>query len=256
MYKRQALGKDPANVGGANLLAMLYNSDKISDGGNEAMWALIALDSGKYAVSNDAKWTRNGLVDEILAYQSKDEKGFSWSGKGAKADIDGTAMAIQALAPYYSVEKVKTAVDEALVYLQGKMNSNCQFGSSEAGAQVLIALTSLGKDPLNQDNGFVKSVARNLVTGLDAYRIESKGFKHMLTDSTPNAMATQQALLALESCRRLKAREASIYDITDFNARKTLEKRVAEAEALKEDYYKADLWKTMVEAKNLSLIHI
>ena len=245
-----ALGKDPANVGGANLLAMLYNSDKISDGGNEAMWALIALDSGKYAVSNDAKWTRNGLVDEILAYQSKDEKGFSWSGKGAKADIDGTAMAIQALAPYYSVEKVKTAVDEALVYLQGKMNSNCQFGSSEAGAQVLIALTSLGKDPLNQDNGFVKSVARNLVTGLDAYRIESKGFKHMLTDSTPNAMATQQALLALESCRRLKAREASIYDITDFNARKTLEKRVAEAEALKEDYYKADLWKTMVEAKN------
>ena len=245
-----ALGKDPANVGGANLLAMLYNSDKISDGGNEAMWALIALDSGKYAVSNDAKWTRNGLVDEILAYQSKDEKGFSWSGKGAKADIDGTAMAIQALAPYYSVEKVKTAVDEALVYLQGKMNSNCQFGSSEAGAQVLIALTSLGKDPLNQDNGFVKSVARNLVTGLDAYRIESKGFKHMLTDSIPNAMATQQALLALESCRRLKAREASIYDITDFNARKTLEKRVAEAEALKEDYYKADLWKTMVEAKN------
>lgn len=244
-----ALGKDPANVGGANLLAMLYNSDKISDGGNEAMWALIALDSGKYAVSNDAKWDRIELVDEILAYQSKDEKGFSWSGKGAKADIDGTAMAIQALAPYYSVEKVKTAVDEALVYLQGKMNSNCQFGSSEAGAQVLIALTSLGKDPLNQDNGFVKSVARNLVTGLNAYRIESKGFKHMLTESTPNAMATQQALLALESCRRLKAGEASIYDITDLNARKTLEKRVAEAEALKEDYYKADLWKTMIEAK-------
>ena len=136
-------------------------------------------------------------------------------------------------------DRVKTEVDEALVYLQGKMNSNCQFGSSEAGAQVLIALSSLGKDPLNQDNGFVKSVARNLVTGLDAYRIESKGFKHMLTDSTPNAMATQQALLALESCRRLKAREASIYDITDFNARKTLEKRVAEAEALKEeDVYK------------------
>ena len=246
-----ALGKDPANVGGANLLAMLYDSDKINEGGNEAMWALIALDSGKYDVSNDAKWNRNELVDEILAYQSKDEKGFSWSGKGAKADIDGTAMAIQALAPYYkNNQNVKTAVDGALEYLQGKMNSNCQFGSSEAGAQVLIALTSLGKDPLNQDNGFVKSVARNLVTGLDAYRIESRGFKHLLTDSTPNAMATQQALLALESCRRLKAREASIYDVTDLDVRKTLEKRVIEAEALKEDYYKADLWKTMVEAKN------
>lgn len=245
-----ALGKDPANVGGANLLAMLYNSDKISDGGNEAMWALIALDSGKYAVSNDAKWNRNELVDEILEYQSKGEKGFSWSGKGAKADIDGTAMAIQALAPYYkSNENVKTAVDEALKYLQGKMNSNCQFGDSEKASQVIISLAALGKDPLDTENGFVNSAARNLVTGLDTYRIEGKGFKHMLTDSIPNAMATQQALLALESCRRLKAGEASIYDVTDLDVRKTLEKRVAEAEALKENYYKADLWKTMIEAK-------
>ena len=245
-----ALGKNPADVDGAKLIEMLYSSDKISDGGNEAMWALIALDSGKYAVSNDAKWNRNELVDEILAYQSKDEKGFSWSSKGAKADIDGTAMAIQALAPYYnSNEKVKTAVDEALVYLQGKMNSNCQFGDSEKASQVIISLAALGKDPLDTKNGFVKSVARNLATGLDTYRIEGKGFKHMLTDSIPNAMATQQALLALESCRRLKAREASIYDVTDLNVRKTLEKRVAEAEALKENYYKADLWKTMIEAK-------
>lgn len=118
---------------------------------------------------------RNELVDEILASQSKDEKGFSWSGKGAKADIDGTAMAIQALAPYYkNNQNVKTAVDGALEYLQGKMNSNCQFGSSEAGAQVLIALTSLGKDPLNQDNGFVKSVARNLVTGLEPIELKAE----------------------------------------------------------------------------------
>ena len=139
-----ALGKNPADVDGAKLIEMLYSSDKISDGGNEAMWALIALDSGKYAVSNDAKWNRNELVDEILAYQSKDEKGFSWSSKGAKADIDGTAMAIQALAPYYnSNEKVKTAVDEALVYLQGKMNSNCQFGDSEKASQVIISFTKL-----------------------------------------------------------------------------------------------------------------
>ena len=245
-----ALGKDPANVGGANLLAMLYNSDKINEGGNEAMWALIALDSGKYEVPEGAKWNREKLVNEILEYQSQDEKGFSWSDKGAKADIDGTAMAIQALAPYYnSNEKVKTAVDEALVYLQDKMNSNCQFGDSEKASQVIISLAALGKDPLDTKNGFVKSVARNLATGLDTYRIEGKGFKHMLTDSTPNAMATQQALLALESCRRLKAREASIYDITDLNARKTLETRVAEAEALKEEYYKADLWQTMIEAK-------
>ena len=246
-----ALGKKPANVGGVNLIEMLYNSDKISDGGNEAMWALIALNSGNYTASADAKWNSEKLIKEILEYQSKDEKGFSWSGKGAKADIDGTAMAIQALAPYYkNNEKVKKAVDGALEYLKDKMNSNCQFGTSEAGAQVLIALTSLGKDPLNKENGFVKSVARNLVTGLDAYRIEGRGFKHLLTDSSSNNMATQQALLALESCRRLKVGEASIYDVTDLDLRKTLENRVAEAEALKEDYYKADLWKTMVEAKD------
>ena len=248
-----ALGKDPANLGGANLLEMLYNSDKISSGGNEAMWALIALDSGKYAVSNDAKWNRNGLVDEILEYQSKSEKGFSWSDKGAKADIDGTAMAIQALAPYYNNnEEVKTAVDGALEYLQGKMNSNCQFGDSEKASQVIIALAALGKDPLNEANGFVKSKARNLITGLDAYRIEGKGFKHLLTDTSANNMATQQALLALESCRRLNAKEASIYDVTDLNVRKTLENRVKEAEALasKQEYYEAALWEKMIKAKD------
>lgn len=245
-----ALGKNPADVDGAKLIEMLCNSNKNSDGGNEAMWALLALDSGKYEVPEGAKWNREKLVNEILAYQSKDEKGFSWSSKGAKADIDGTAMAIQALAPYYkSNENVKTAVNEALKYLQGKMNSNCQFGDSEKASQVIISLAALGKDPLDTKNGFVKSVARNLATGLDTYRIEGKGFKHMLTDSTPNAMATQQALLALEACRRLKMGEKSIYDVTDLDLRKTLETRVAEAEVLKEEYYKADLWKTMIEAK-------
>ena len=245
-----SLGEDPENLNGANLIEMLYSSARIVDGGNEAVWALLALDCCNYSIPADAVWTRDKLINEILDYQSEDG-GFAWTGKGQNPDIDTTAMAIQALAPYYEGnESVKQAIDSALDYLKSKMNGNCQFGSSEASSQVLIALAALGKDPVSEENGFVKSVARNLISGLDSYRISGKGFKHLLTDSSVNAMATDQALRGLEACRRFYNSENSLYDLTDVNVRKTLEKRVAEANALQEEYYKADLWAAMIDARD------
>lgn len=38
-----AMGKDITNVGGVNLAAMLYSSDRLEDGSNELSWTLIAL---------------------------------------------------------------------------------------------------------------------------------------------------------------------------------------------------------------------
>ncbi len=244
------LGEDPENMNGTNLIEMLYGSTRIGDGGNEAIWALLALDCCSYDVPADAEWTRDELVREILEYRSENG-GFAWNEKVGNPDIDTTAMAIQALAPYVSLNpQAAEAVEKALEYLQSKMNSNCQFGNSEASSQVLIALTALGKDPAAEENGFVKSAARNLISGLDAYRIEGKGFAHLLNDAAPNGMATDQALRGLEACRRYYSGENTLYDLTDVNVRRTLEKRVAEAGALQEEYYKADLWAAMIQAKD------
>lgn len=219
-----AVGADPTKVGKINLVEMLYNNKDIGgdNTSNEAMWALIALDSKNYAIPTGAAWTRDKLIDATLEYQNSD-KGFVLF-KGGKTDIDMTAMAIQALAPYYNKNaKVKKAVDGALEFLKSNLNKNCQFErkeqggtsviSSETSSQVLIALAAMGMDPLDANNGFVKG-DKNLLTGLDAFRVKGKGFKHVASVSV-NAMATEQAMRGLESCRRLSAGEKSLYDLSD-----------------------------------------
>ena len=246
----EAIGEDATNVNGVNLVEKLYNNARIANGGNEAMWSLIAIDSAGFTIPDNAVWTRDKLIDEILEYQAANG-GFAWESKSGAPDVDTTAMALQALAPYNTTENVNVqkAINDALEYLKTGMNRNCQYSSSEPSAQVLIALSALGKDALDEENGFVKSVARNLITGLDAYKIEGKGFKHLLTDKDENAMATLQALQGFEAYRRFAAGEAALYDFSDVKPGISLAKRIAEAEAMEADksYYPADLWAAMEE---------
>lgn len=94
-----------------------------------------------------AEFDRERILDEIVSSQNTDG-GFSLS-KG-ESDIDITAMALQAIAPYYndfSRDDVRKSVDKAVEYLSGKQDSSGTFGSAEADSQVVIALCSLGIDP-------------------------------------------------------------------------------------------------------------
>lgn len=208
------LGEDPTDVGGVDLIELLCTSDNITGGSNEAIWALIALDCKDYTVLGDAKWTRDALIEEILKYQNPETGAFGLT-DNQTASIDMTAMAIQGLAPYYDTNaRVKTAVDKALIWLQEEMDRNCDFGSSEATSQVLIALSVLGKDALDADNGFVKSVARNLITAMELYLCSDGGYKHLLTDDRSNGMGTLQTLMGYEAYRRYANGESALYDLT------------------------------------------
>ena len=207
------LGEDPTDVDGIDLIELLCASDSISAGSNEAIWALIALDCKDYEIPAGANGTRDKLIAEILKFQNSETGAFGLT-DNQTASIDMTAMAIQALAPYYDTNtEAKAAADKALVWLQNTMNRNCDFGSSEATAQVLIALSVLGKDALDADNGFVKSVARNLITAIDAYRCSDGGYKHLLTDAKSNGMGTLQALMGYEAYRRYAEDENALYDL-------------------------------------------
>ena len=66
---------------------------------NGWIWGLIALDSMRYELPDDAFYTREDILLEILCRQLADG-GFALSGSAADPDI--TAMAVQALAPYYN----------------------------------------------------------------------------------------------------------------------------------------------------------
>lgn len=97
-----AIGKDPANVGGKNLLAALQNKDimqvtNTSDTDiNGLVFGLLALNSGNY--TQDSYW----LVQAILTQQNEDGSWSSSADTKPVGDVDMTAMALQALAPYYN----------------------------------------------------------------------------------------------------------------------------------------------------------
>ena len=214
-----AIGKDPADVGGYDLLARLADMDDVTyQGINGAIFALLALDSGKYdvpaAAEGGTQTTRDGLVAYILAQQLSDG---GWALSGTSADPDVTAMALQALAPYRTGdETVDAAVDKGVQLLSDMQLSDGGYSSwgtlnSESCAQVLIALATLGIDPVS-DSRFVK----NGLTVLDAlltYAV-SGGFRHTV-DGEADAIATEQALCALAAYARLLDGKTALYDMTD-----------------------------------------
>lgn len=208
-----ALGEDAANVGGVDLIDLLCRGKFMTAGSNEPIWALIALDSAGYTVPAGANWDRQRLLEQVLTYQNPDNGGFGLNGSD-EVGTDMTAMAIQALAPYRQDPKVQTAIDAGLGYLKHEMDRNCDFGTSETIAQVIIALGCLDQDPLDPANGFVRSSARDLVTALCAYRRDDGGFRHLMAEDKPQNMSTLQALMAFESCRRVQAGQPHLYDMT------------------------------------------
>ncbi len=214
-----AIGKDPADVGGYDLLAGLADMDDVTyQGINGAIFALLALDSGKYdvpaAAEGGTQVTRDGLVAYILAQQLSDG---GWALSGTSADPDVTAMALQALAPYRTGdETVDAAVDKGVQLLSDMQLSDGGYSSwgtlnSESCAQVLIALAALGIDPVS-DSRFVKN-GLTVLDALLAYAV-SGGFRHTV-DGEADAIATEQALCALTAYARLLDGKTALYDMTD-----------------------------------------
>ena len=181
---------------------------------NGPIWTLIALDSHDYAPQGDV--TREKLIDAILGAQLPDG---GWDMMGKAADTDITAMAIQALAPYYDTnDAVKAAVDKALNALSAMQNDDGTFSTafsgktSESTAQVIVALTALGINPAT-DSRFIKNGV-NAVDGLCSFYVDGGGFRHIASGDL-DGMATEQSYYALAAYYRLLAGQTSLYDMSD-----------------------------------------
>ena len=209
-----AIGKDVTNVGGHNLLKGMDNMAYVQKQGiNGPIFTLIALDSHNYPTMGDV--TREKLIQVILDAQLSDG---GWNLSGENADTDMTAMAIQALAPYYKTnETVKAAVDKALEALSALQRSDGGFGSwgtvnSESCAQVIVALTALGIDPAT-DSRFVKN-GSTVLGALSGFYVDGGGFKHT-ADGERNGMATEQGYYALAAYYRFLNGQTSLYNMSD-----------------------------------------
>lgn len=190
-----AIGKDPADVGGYNLLEKLDDLDAVKKQGiNGPIFALIALDSGNYGTEAQ----RTALIEYILSQEDEDG-GFGLM--GGSADCDLTAMAVQALAPYVDTrEDVQQAVERALAYLE-----TCEMNGAESLSQTIVALSAMGIDAASQ------------VTDLSAYHCEAGGFCHELPEegeiAEADAIATEQGYYALVAYERYLDGKSRLYDM-------------------------------------------
>ncbi|MBP3359500.1 MAG: S-layer homology domain-containing protein [Clostridia bacterium] len=212
-----AIGKNPADVAGYNLLKPLGDYEKtIWQGINGPIWALLALDSGSYEIPGNAGTlaTREMYINNILENRTADG---GWTISGDVADPDITGMALQALAKYQDNESVKAATEKALLRMSEIQCENGGFSSrgtenSESCVQMITALCELGI-PID-DERFVKN-GNTMLDNLLTYYTEGKGFKHTHEESGSNQMATEQGLYCMAAIKRAIEGKSSLYRMSD-----------------------------------------
>lgn len=209
-----AMGKDITNVEGVNLAAMIHDHPNLlRQGCNAVIFAMIALDAAQVDPPSGAAWTRSSLLATLLSAQH-DDGGFGLSPDGASG-IDITAMALQALAPYRFANGslgVEQAIDRAVAYLASQLQKpQCSYPTSEAQSQVIIALATLGIDPIEAGFG---DEHRNIFSSfMDSFANSDGGFSTIANGQT-TAMSTAQALQAFESYRRYAAGEDPFWQLS------------------------------------------
>lgn len=245
-----ASGGDPRSFGKdkdgnpINLIADgTYNRGKTASLGRQGIngwiWGLIALDSLRYEIPEGSFYSRDDIITEILCQQLSDG-GFALFGKTSDPDI--TAMAVQALSPYYISKKVykytlksskqeisrtvKQVIDESLACLSRLQTEDGDFISwgtqnAESTAQAAVALCSLNIDP-QKDTRFIKN-GKTLIDGILKYRMPDGGFAHSYTydpdnpGSKPdksNSMAGEQVLYALAAVIRQQKGQSPLYSFS------------------------------------------
>lgn len=171
---------------------------------NDFIFGLIALDMGNYSIPNNAKYTRNDLLDIILDHKyGTDNFG-----------VDMVAMLMQSLYPYRDDpvygQRVRDKLDEGLDIILGHktapkvepMGEDFMFNAwgatnSESADQVIMAICSMGIDPYSDirfskgpENNLIYNVINRFVTN------DMSGFGH--DSNSYNHMATYQGMYMLQ----------------------------------------------------------
>lgn len=201
-----SLGFDPTDYQGRDLLAEyrtfvpFAQRNSANQTINADIFALITLDAGGFEGDRDA------YIRSILDAQRTNG---TW-GLGTTTmplDVDTTAMAIQALAPYYGDNAAVTAaVDRALGWLRGRTLSD-----PEGVAQMIVALAALaalGNDFADEAGEYVSLLMRSFDARSGAFRRAPGGPINMMT--------TEQAAYALVAYYRMINGMTALYDMRDL----------------------------------------
>ena len=202
--------KDITDVNGVNLAELIYNNPGLTGSSTDMGYALLALDARQTEIPDDALWTRDTMVENLLAYQT--DNGSFGLNDNITGDIDLTAMHIQALAPYMAKLSVSEAVANALAFLKNEISENFNYAdNSNTTAQVLFALSVLGTDVTDEESGF-SGGDENIITALNQFK-NPDGNGYMFGDMV-NGMATVQVMQSFDAYRKIHMDSVSYWDFT------------------------------------------
>lgn len=195
-----------------------YISSVLEDSiGNQGIMSWIY---GLHMLNNgytSTKTTTAQAKNTLLSLQLGDG---GWALKGSSGDVDVTAMAVQALAPYYySDVSVQNAVNSALNLLSSRQLETGAYSSygvpnPESTAQVLTALSSLGIDCVT-DSRFIKN-GNSIFDGINQFRLSNGSFCHKAGEGA-NETATVQVFYAMISYLRMSRGQNTLYMLDHRN---------------------------------------
>jgi hypothetical protein len=204
-------GKDPKNFNGKNYVDGLLKSSQMDT--YSASYGLIALTTLGAATSSDTALTskRDAFITSIL---TTNRLGDGWADYlGTSLDIDTTAMALIALAPYKDQANVASVITPAVDLLSQHQENDGGFlspwsGNNSASLAVVIqAITALGVDP--QGAKFTKG-AGNAVSKLLSFQMEDGTFRSQSTDTAADTdFATPQSFQALAALKQFNQKGSS-----------------------------------------------
>lgn len=185
-----AIGEDPTDVEGYNLVSYLDDYDKIREQGiNAAAYALVASQMSGVKLTNEEKYIQF-ILEELKGYDGTDT-----------AMSDYVSMGILALSYYKDRDDVSSLIEQKIDELSNAQMDDGSMGNCESTSEAIIALNSAGVD-VTTDERFIKN-EKSLLDGLLTYKKDS-GYLHVTGDENNediNIMATEKALLALESIK-------------------------------------------------------
>ena len=204
-----ALGLDATNFCGQDLTAWLYeNQDWSNHVSSDLIWGLIALDSGKYTAADGY---REALIQHLTEYQNQDTGAFFYSHGYSADDVDMTAMAMIALAPYKdSNATAKKMYDAGWKYIESKKDDQGNYGGKSydpccTNAYVVIAKCAAG------ETGIEDTVSWMLKNCLGEKGFNLKG--------EYNGMSTYQGMMSMAAYQRAKAGKADLFAMSDVSKR-------------------------------------
>ncbi len=219
-----ALGADAAAFGNhpdgtkidlvADGIYNYINEDLANQGINGFIYALLALDCGNYEIPEGSRYTRESIVASLIAEQHEDGS----FGFGDRSDVDMTAMALHALAPYSGDAEIKKVIEDGIAFLSSTQNGDGTFDgmggkTSESVSQVIIALCANGIDP-RTDERFIKH-GTSVYDALFDFRQNDGSFAHSLDAQKGDALATNQAMMAFMALINFENGKSGAFIFTD-----------------------------------------